>query len=104
MAQLGCLPSVQPLGNSKRRVHSNDAAIKVQLGHALKTPRRAFLDTHTAAFAVVDQDFIETIRTIGSRNARLGTNQITIVASVASAAAETPAGFRDRLLLAICLD
>src|ERR1700686_5268440 len=77
MAQLRRLPAMQPGRNGERRVHSNHAAIEVQLRHALKTSCRTFLDANAAAFTVVDQNLVQAVRTRRSRDARLRANQVT---------------------------
>src|ERR1700675_1126560 len=92
---------MQTLRNSKGRVHSNHARIEVQLRHAFKAACGTFLDANAATFAVVDQNFIETVGPRGTHDARLGTNQITVVTGVARSATETPAGFLDRLFFSV---
>src|SRR5437899_12639358 len=98
MLQLVCLPSVQPGRDGERRVHPHDARIEVELGHALEAARRTFLDAHAAAFAVVDQNLIQAVRTHRAHDARLWTDQIAIVARIAGPATEASVGLFDRLL------
>ena len=90
---------MQPRRDCERRVHSHHAGVEVELGHALEAARRTFFDAHAAAFAVVDQNLVQAVRTLRPHDARLGTDQITVVAGVAGAAAEAAAGLLDRLLL-----
>jgi len=85
MPQLFRLPSVQPRRNGERRIHSHHAGIEVEFGHALEATCRTFLDAYAATFAVVDQNLIETVRTLWTRDAGLGTNEVTVVAGVACA-------------------
>ena len=89
---------MQPRRDGERGIHSHDAGIEVEFGHALEAARRTFLDAHAATFAVVDQNLVEAVRTRRTHDARLGTNQITVVAGVAGAATEAAAGLFDRLL------
>src|SRR2546422_5343113 len=83
------LPAVQPLCDRERRVHPHHTRIEVQLGHALEAARGTLLDAHPAALAVIDQDLVEAVRAHGAYDARLGTDQIAVVAGVAGATAET---------------
>src|SRR5712664_1418043 len=93
------LAAVQTGCNRECRIHAYDARVEVQFGHALQAAGRAFFDADTAAFAVIHEDFVEAVGTIGAHDARLGTHEITVVAGVAGAAAEAAAGFFDRLFL-----
>src|SRR5260370_23942782 len=92
---------MQALRNSEGSIHSNHAAIEVQLWHAFKAACGTFLDADTAALAVVDQNLIEAVRTRGAHDARLGTHEIAVVAGIAGTATETAAGFLDRLLFRV---
>src|SRR6266487_1548181 len=87
-----------PLAATHATIDSYDAGVEVEFRHAFEATRRTFLDAHTAALAVVDQNLIEAVRTYRTHDARLGTNQITIVAGVAGAATETATGLLNRLL------
>src|SRR5205823_11754927 len=98
VAQLFGLPPVQSGRNGERRIHPHDALIEVEFGHALQAARGTLFDAHSAAFAVVHKNLINTVRTIRTHNARLRTDQITVVASVTGAAAETAVGLFDGLL------
>src|ERR1051325_10234497 len=100
LPQLLGLTSVQSLRDRERRVHPDDAGVEVELRHAFEAARRTLLDADAAAFAVIDQDLVEAVRSHRTRDARLGTHQITVVARVAGAAAEAAVRFLDRLLLA----
>src|SRR5258708_18927618 len=91
--QLLCLAAVQAGGNRECRIHADDARVEIQFGHALQATGRAFFNAYAAAFAVIHKDFIEAVRTIGARNARLRAYEIAVVASVAGAATEAAAGF-----------
>src|SRR5262245_16541118 len=91
--QLRGLTAVQTLRDRERRVHADDAAVEIQLGDSLETAGRAFFDADAAALAVVHEDLVETVRSILPDDARLGTHQVTVVAGVAGAAAETAVGF-----------
>src|SRR5208337_3948360 len=95
--QLLRLPAVQPRRDGECRVHSHDAGIEVEFGHALEAARGTLLDAHAATLAVVDQNLIETVRTRRTHDAWLGADQITVVAGVAGAATETAAGLLDHL-------
>src|SRR5579872_1069936 len=79
---------MQTLRNCKRGIHADHAGIEVELRHPFKTAGRALFNAHPAAFAVVDQNLVETVRPLRTRDAGLGTNQIAVVASVAGAATE----------------
>src|SRR5580700_1741942 len=96
--QLFCLPPVKSRRDGERRVHAHDAGFEVEFRHALQAARRTFLDAHTATFAVVDQDFVKAVRTHVAHDARFGTDQITVIAGVAGAAAEAARGLLDGLL------
>src|SRR4030088_2512117 len=98
------LPSVHPLRDGERRVHAYDAGIEVELRDALEAARRALLDAHATAFAVVDQDLVEAVRAIVADDARLGTDQIAVVARVARAAAEAAGGLFHCLFFAVRLN
>src|ERR1700722_4054171 len=69
-AQLFRLASVAALRNRERRIHSNDSRVEIQFGHALEAPGRALLDTNAAAFAVVDENLVQPIRTHRAHNTR----------------------------------
>src|SRR5437762_12749794 len=60
--QLGGLAPVQTLRDGERRVHAHDAGVEIELGYALETAGRAFLDAHPAAFAVVHENLVEAVR------------------------------------------
>src|SRR5207247_9528098 len=87
-----------------RRLHPHDAGFDVQLRHAFETSGRTLLDAHAAAFAVVDQDLVEPFRAHRSHDARLGADQVAVVARVAGAAAEAAIRFLDGLLLRVRVD
>src|SRR5580693_9442519 len=91
------LAAVQPGCNRECRIHADDTRVEVQLRYALQATGRAFFNADAAAFAVIHEDFVEAVGTIGARNARLGAHEITVVASVAGAATEAAAGFFDGL-------
>src|SRR5499427_5617266 len=97
--QLRGLTAVQPLRDREGRVHANDASVEVELGYSLQAAGRTFLDADAAALAVVHEDLVETVRPVLPDDARLGTDQIAVVARVAGAAAEAAVGFLHRLLL-----
>src|SRR6266849_3459085 len=97
--QLLRLPPVQSLRDGKRRIHPHDTGIEVELGHALEATSWTLLDADTAALAVINQNLVETVRTDRSRNTRLRTHEIAVVAGVAGATAEAAIGLLDRLLL-----
>src|SRR6059058_3305640 len=99
LPQLLGLASVQPLRDRERRVHANHAGVEIELRHAFEAAGRTFLDAHSAAFAVVDQNLVETVGADRARDARLRADQITVVACVARAAAEAAVRFFNRLLL-----
>src|SRR5262249_52554872 len=86
------------------RDNANYAGVEVELGSAIQTAGRTFLDADAAAFAVVHEDLVETVRPVLPDDARLGTDQVAVVARVAGAAAETTVGFLDRLLFGERLD
>src|ERR1700720_2341959 len=96
--QLFCLPSVQSWRDGERRIHSHHARIEVEFGHALQAARRTLLDAHATAFAVINQNLIQAVRTNVTYDAGLRTDQVTIVTSVAGAATETATGLFHRLL------
>src|SRR2546423_6679273 len=97
--QFGGLASVQPLRDRERRVHAHDAGVEVELGHPLEAARRALLDADAAALAVVHENLVEPVRSIEPDDARLGADQIAVVAGVALAAAEAAVRLLLRLLL-----
>src|SRR6516165_939992 len=98
------LSSVQPRRDREGGVHAYDARIEVEFGNAFEATRRALLDAHAAALAVLHQYLIEAIRTRRTRDARLGADQVAVVAGVASAAAEAAVSLLDRLLFGESLD
>src|ERR1700758_1561636 len=104
MPQLLRLPSMQPGRNREGGIHADHARIKVELGHAFQATRGTLFDTHAAAFAVIDENLIQAVRTDVADDARLGTNEVAIVASIASAAAEAAARLFHSLLFRIGLN
>src|SRR6201987_1800677 len=102
--QLFCLPPMQSRRNRECSVHSDDARIEVELGYAFQAARWALLDTHAATLAVIDENLIQTVRTNVAHDARLRTNEVAIIASIAGAAAETAARLFDGLLFRISLN
>src|SRR5438270_6288372 len=86
--ELRRLAPVQTLRDGERRVHAHDAGVEIELGYALETAGRAFLDADAAAFAVVHENLVEAVRAIEPHDARLGAHEIAVVARVAGAAAE----------------
>src|SRR3984893_154531 len=91
------LAAVQPGCDRECRIHADDARVEVQLGHALQATGRAFFNADAAAFAVVHEDFVEAVGTIGAHDEWLGTHEIAVVAGGAGAATEAAAGFLDGL-------
>src|SRR5205085_9644257 len=81
--QFGGLAPVQPLRDRERRVHAHDAGVEVELGHPFEAARRALLDADAAALAVVHENLVEPVRSIEPDDARLGADQIAVVAGVA---------------------
>src|SRR5580704_829788 len=104
ISQLFRLASVQAGRDGECSIHAHHAGIEVQLGHAFKTARRTFFDADAASFTVVDQNFVQSVRPFGTRDARLRTNQITVVAGVAGSATEAAIGLFDCLFFGECLD
>ena len=92
------LASVQSLRDRERRIHADDAGIEVEFGHALEAARWALFDTYSAAFAVIDENFVHPVGARWTGDARLGTNEVTVVACVAGSATEAATGFFDGLL------
>src|SRR6202167_683918 len=88
--QLLRLPSMQSRRNSKRRIHAHHFRIEVKLRHALQAPRRTLLYTHAAPFVIGDQNLIQPVRPLWARDTQKTAYEITVVASVTSAATETP--------------
>src|SRR5215469_12367226 len=99
MPQLFALPSMQPRRDGECRVHACYASVEIEFGHTFKAAGRTFLDAHAATFAVVDQDLIQPVGALGTNDAWLRTDQITVVARVTGAATETAASLLHRLLL-----
>src|ERR1700728_4861845 len=97
VSQLFRLSSVQSWRDGKCSIHAHDAGIEIEFGNPLETARGTFLDTDAAPFAVVDQNLVHAVRTLRTCNARFGTDQITVVAGVTGAAAETAARLLHRL-------
>src|ERR1700736_3677420 len=104
ISQFFRLPSVQSGGNGECRIHAHHAGIEVQFGHAFQASCRTLLDAYSAAFTVIDQNFVKTVGTHRAHDAWLRTYQIAVIAGVTGAAAETAAGFFDRLLFRVCLN
>src|SRR5207244_11380967 len=77
LPQLLGLASVQALRDRERRVHANHAGVEIELRHAFEAAGRTFLDAHSAAFAVVDQNLVETVRADRARDAGLRADQLT---------------------------
>src|SRR5207248_3318244 len=102
--QLLRLPAVQPLGYRERGIHAHHSGVEVEFGHPFETARGTLLDADAAAFAVVHEDFVETVRSIVADDARLRTDQIAVVARIARAAAEAARGFLHRLLFGVGAD
>src|SRR5271165_4853848 len=98
MPQLVCLPSVQPGRDGERSVHAHDAGVEIEFRYALEAARRTLLDAHATSFAVVDQNLVHSIRTLGPHDAWLRADEVTVVARITGAATETAAGLLDRLL------
>src|SRR5208282_3513157 len=92
------LPAVQTRRDGERRIHAHYPGIEVQLRDALEAARRTFLDAHAATLAVIHQNFVQAVRTHIAHDARLGTNEVTVVARIAGAATEAAPGFLHRLL------
>ena len=95
---------MQSRRDGERRIHAHDAGIEVEFGNAFQAARWTFLDADAASFAVVDQNFVQAVRPLRTRDARLGTNQVTVVAGVTGAATEAAIRFFDRLLFRERLD
>src|ERR1700683_2073915 len=104
MLQFFRLPSVQPRRDCERRIHPHYAGLKVEFRYPFKTARGTFLDAHAASLAVVHQNLVEPVRTHIAHDARLRADQITVVASVASATAETAVGFFNGLFFGVRLN
>src|ERR1700693_2118403 len=86
------------------RVHANYAGIEIEFGNAFEASCRTLFDAYAAALAVVHQNLVEPVRTHRTHNTWLRADQITVIASVAGAATETPARLFARLLLRIRQD
>ena len=84
--------------DGESRIHTHDSGIEVEFRNAFQTSCRTFFNAHAATFTVVNQNLVHAVRPLWTRDARLGTNQIAVVASVASTATEAPVGFLDGLL------
>src|SRR4029077_4304367 len=87
------LPSVQSRRDCEGCIHAYDSGIEIEFRDTLETSCGTFFDAHAATFTVVDQNLVESVRPLGPRDARLGTDQVTVVTSIASTATETTIGF-----------
>src|ERR1700751_3962192 len=104
MPQLFRLPTMQPRRDREGGIHPDYARIEVELGDAFQAACGTLFDTHAAAFAVIDENLIQAVRTNVAHDARLRTNEVAIVASIAGAAAEAATGLFHSLLFRISLN
>src|ERR1700722_13422413 len=97
------LSSMQSGRDGECCIHAHDAGIEIEFRYTFQASGRTLLDADAATFAVVDENLVHAVGTLGTRDARFRANQVAVVTSITSPATETTPGlfdclfFRERL-------